>query len=210
MQKINHFIFIDDSGDPGFKSHAGSSKLVMASAVFIDAQTATLLNRAITSLRKELGWKDNHEFKFRKTHRKEKLTFLKLAANYNFEIYAVYIDKTKFPTNYKYPGKKSLYNWTTRELLKIIPLSNAYITLDGKYQKEYKLRVRSYLRQGFNSNEKQIKKIDVHDSGRDNLIQLADMIAGAINRHLEAQKSDSELYYNIIKKKITTMKELSP
>ena len=202
MPKNNQLIFIDDSGDPGFKSHASSSKLVMASAVFMDRKTATMLDLAISSFRHTLGWKDNHEFKFRKTHRKEKEEFLRLTTNFNFEIYAVFIDKTKYPDGYKYPNKKSLYNWTTRELLRTIPLDNAYITMDGKYQKEYKLKVQSYLRHGFNNNGKQISKIKVHDSAQDNLIQLADMIAGTLNRFLEGQKTDSKIYYKIIKKKI--------
>ena len=210
MQKVDQLVFIDDSGDPGFKSHASSSKLVMASAVFIDEQTATLLNHAISALRRQLGWQDKHEFKFRKTHSKEKQEFLKLAASFDFKIYAVYIDKSKYPNNYKSPSRESLYNWTTRELLKTIPLSNADITIDGKYQKEYKLKVQTYLRRGFNIDKKLIKKIKVRDSAHDNLIQLADMIAGSLNRYLEGQKTDAKIYYNIVKKKIVTIKELSP
>ena len=210
MSKNKQLIFIDDSGDPGFKNYTNSSKLVMASAVFVDKQSATMLNFAISSLRNSLGWKNNHEFKFRKTHRKEKEKFLRLVTNFEFEIYAVYIDKSKYPKSYKYPSKRSLYNWTTRELLKTIPLNNANITLDGKYQKEYKLKVQSYLRHGFNVSEKQISKIKVHDSAHDNLIQLADMIAGTLNRFLEGQKTDSKTYYNIIKKKIVKIREIKP
>ena len=43
----------------------------------------------------------------------------------------------------------------------------------------------------------------------DNLIQLADMVVGSINRALIADKTDSVTYLNIIKKKIIEIKQLN-
>lgn len=49
---------------------------------------------------------------------------------------------------------------------------------------------------------------DVQDSRRDNLIQLADVIAGSINRSFQTDKTDSEDYLRIIKKKIVELRNL--
>ena len=58
-------IFIDDSGDTGFK-RVSSDNFVMAAALFIDPKNAESVMREIGSYRKELGWRYNHEFKFTK------------------------------------------------------------------------------------------------------------------------------------------------
>ena len=58
-------IFIDDSGDPGFKKGA-SSNFVMAAALFIDPEVAMSLSRRISDYRRSLEWRDEHEFKFAK------------------------------------------------------------------------------------------------------------------------------------------------
>ena len=62
-------VFIDDSGDPGFKAGASSNNFIMASAVFIDEKIATKVNCAISDFRRSLGWQDETEFKFRKTNK---------------------------------------------------------------------------------------------------------------------------------------------
>ena len=88
-------IFIDDSGDPGFKN-VSSVNFVMAAAIFIDPEAATMVNEAISEYRRSLGWKAGHEFKFRTTAKNIKLRFLEIVNRYNFDIYAVYIRKSDY------------------------------------------------------------------------------------------------------------------
>jgi hypothetical protein len=58
-------VFIDDSGDPGFKLDKGSSRyFVVACVIFddnLDAEEAAL---KIKRLRRTLGWRNEQEFKF--------------------------------------------------------------------------------------------------------------------------------------------------
>lgn len=202
-------VFIDDSGDPGFKAGASSSTFVLAAALFIDPEVATIVNKEISDYRRSLGWKDEHEFKFRKAPRKIKLHFLEIVNRYPFEIYAVYINKADYPNVFKFSDDEKLYNWTTKELLAIMPLNEAKVKADGKYGRKYKQRVQTYIRQELNTPElKRIEDFDIMDSVRDNLIQLADIIVGSINRSLQSDKTDADDYIRIIKKKIVELKLL--
>lgn len=202
-------VFIDDSGDPGFKDGASSSTFVLAAALFIDPDVATLINKEISEYRHSLGWKAEHEFKFRKAPRRIKLRFLEIINRYKFEIYAVYINKADYPNVFKFSDDEKLYNWATKELLAIMPLDGAKVKADGKYGRKYKQRVQTYIRQELNTpSKKKVKDFDITDSSRDNLIQLADIIVGSINRSFQTHKSDSEDYIKIIRKKIVKLKLL--
>lgn len=207
----NHrqLVFIDDSGDPGFKKDASSSVFVIAGVVFTNPKDATRINKAITEYRRLLGWRDGHEFKFRTTAKGIKIHFLEIMSRFDFKIYAVYIRKTDYPNDYSPSNSQELYNWATKELLTIMPLNKAVVITDGKYTKQYRLRVKAYIRQSLNAkNVMKIESFDVHDSRRDNLIQLADVIAGSINRSFQVDKTDSETYISIISKKIVKLKKL--
>ena len=202
-------VFIDDSGDPGFKEGASSSTFVLVAALFIDPEIATIVNREISDYRRSLGWKDEHEFKFRKAPKKVKLHFLEIVSRYDFDIYAVYINKADYPNVFKFSDDEKLYNWTTKELLSIMPLKEAKVKADGKYGKKYKQRVQTYIRQELNTKDfKKIDDFDIKDSNKDNLIQLADIVVGSINRSFQTNKTDSEEYIRIIRKKIVELKLL--
>ena len=207
-RKNRQLVFIDDSGDPGFKGSASSSAFVMAGAVIASSETALQINQEIIKLRKKLGWREDEEFKFHKSSRKIKLRFLETVNKYDFQIYSVYIRKDNYPTYLKGINGEKLYNWTIKELLSVIPLHKAIVKIDGKYGKKYKLRLGSYIRRELNMEEKKIGKFDVQDSQRDNLIQLADFITGSINRSLQADKTDARDYIRMIRNKIIELKEL--
>lgn len=207
MQK-KQLVFIDDSGDPGFKNGTNSSNLVMAAAVFIDPDEATRVNEEISAFRKSLGWKDEHEFKFRKAPKTVKIHFLEIINKHDFEIYAVCIDKSLYPTSFQLSNHEKLYNWTIKELLKIIPMNGAIVKIDGSLNRKYKLKMKSDIRKGINITEHKIKKIIPQDSAKDNLIQVADMLAGSIHRSFQSEKTDTEVYIRIIKRKIKVIKSL--
>lgn len=194
-------IFIDDSGDPGF-TYASSANFLMASAVFIDADIAARVNDVMNNYKKSLGWSEETEFKFTSTNKRIIKELLKQVAEYDFEIYSIYIDKTEYKTLLPIIDKSKLYNWAIKELLGIIPLGNAYVKMDGHFGQRYRMRLSSYLRQEIKKKGMRIKQFKLEDSKKDNLIQLADLIAGAINRSLKPEKTDSKDYVAILKNRI--------
>lgn len=200
-------VFIDDSGDPGFQG-ATSANFVMASAVFVDSEVATEINKVISDFKKSLGWKEEVEFKFRKTNKKVIKELLRKVCHYDFKIYSVYVDKSSYTRMLPILDKEKLYNWTVKELLKIIPLENAYIKIDGRSSRGHKLRFSSYIRHEINTDGHKLREFKTEDSTKDNLIQLADLIAGSINRSLQINKTDAAEYISILAKKIAKIERL--
>ena len=199
-------IFIDDSGDPGFKK-ASSSNFVIAAALFIDPEVAMSLSERITKYRESLGWRNDYEFKFTKIRKDIIADLLKIISEYDFQIYATYVDKASFRQTSAIIDKQKLYDWTIKELLDIIPIEEAKIEIDGRSSKQNMRKTATYLRREINRNG--VKKIAIkfEDSTEDNLIQLADLIAGSINRSM-TDKTDAKVYIDIIKNKIIKIKRI--
>ncbi len=205
-------MFIDDSGDPGFKA-VSSDNFVMAAALFIDPEVAESLMHEIDDYRKSLGWKDNHEFKFTKNPKNVVSEMLRRAREYDFKIYAVYIEKSDFreitPAMSPFFDREKLYNWTIKELLREIPLETAKITIDGRSSKQHKKDTATYLRREINSDNSKKLEFKFDDSVKTDLLQLADLIAGSINRSLQPDKTDSKDYISIFQDKIVKIQKIT-
>lgn len=209
MKNTSQLVFIDDSGDPGFKKGISSSNFILAAALFMDSETAKIVNDVIIEYRRSLGWRDDYEFKFAKIRKDIIAELLRAVTHYDFRIYAIYVDKTDYADLFRFClDNEKFYNWATKELLATMPLENARVKIDGKYGKQYKLHVKTYIRKELNTESRKIADFGVQDSKRDNLIQLADIIAGSINRSFQTDKTDAEEYIRIIKKKIVVLKKL--
>ena len=210
---VKELVFIDDSGDPGFKS-TSSDNFVMAAALFFEIDEAESVMREINNYRELLGWNYKHEFKFTKNPKNVVSEMLRRASKYNFKVYAVYIDKSDFreisPTLAPFLDKERLYNWVVKELIRGIPLKNAKITIDGRASKQQRKDTITYLRREINSGGyfgKLAFKFD--DSATTDLLQLADLIAGSINRSLQPDKTDSKKYISIFKNKIIKIRKIN-
>ena len=212
MKKNKELVFIDDSGDPGFKDGA-SDNFVIAAVLFLDSKVAESLMYEVENYRKALGWKYNHEFKFTKTPKRIVVEMLRYAKRYNFKIYAVYIRKKDFreitPSIVPLFDKEKLYNWMIKEVLRDIPLENAKITIDGRSSKQHQRNTITYLRHEINSNNSKKLDFKFDDSVTTDLLQLADLIAGSINRSLQLDKTDSRDYITIFKDKIIKIRKIS-
>jgi len=69
-------VFIDDSGDAGFKINKGSSRFFVISAViFSDDLEIEKTALEIKKLKRELRFPDDIEFKFNKSNKKQELDF---------------------------------------------------------------------------------------------------------------------------------------
>ncbi len=203
-------IFIDDSGDPGFKS-VSSDNFVMAAALFIDPKNAESVMREIGSYRKELGWRYNHEFKFTKNPKNIVMELLKRVNQYDFRVYAVYIDKVDFrkitPGMVPFFDKERLYNWMIKELLREMPIKTAKITIDGRSSKQNMRNTKTYLRREISGDGVKVD-IKFEDSTRADLLQLADIIAGSVNRSLQTNKTDTKKYISMLGSKIAKIRKI--
>jgi len=83
-------------------------------------------------------------------------------------------------------------------------MRTAKIYLDGSGGKNYRRRVASYFRKSLNKTDSRVSEFKLVDSETDVLIQLADMVAGAIRKKYDSGKDD---YFKLFKNKIEDLWE---
>ena len=80
---------------------------------------------------------------------------------------------------------------------------DARIRIDGSGDRTFRRNFISYLRKELNGKDRKIlQNCKLVDSKSDVLIQMADMVAGAIHRSYQKDKADSVIYKKIIEKYI--------
>lgn len=198
-------VFIDDSGDPGFKVSRGSSKtFVICCIIFDDELEAEKTAVKIKELRRKLKKPDRFEFKFNKCSKDFRVEFLKTVADSKFKVRAIVMTKDVIISDELKRSKESFYNFTIKTVLKhnFGAIKDAKIRLDGHGDRVFRRELHTYLRKSLNNKEKKIiENIRFRDSQKDVLIQLADMVAGSINRFTQKDKTDYKIYRDIIKKR---------
>lgn len=197
-------IFIDDSGDPGFKKGA-SRYLVIACIVFDSEAEATLASAIIAAQIDRLGWYGKTEFKFHQTQKKHILNLFKQLRDARFKVIATLVDKSTLNKNTK-PG--ALYNETIRDTLLLCEPKEAKVRLDGGHEQNYMRNAISYFRKSINRYERKIIHFRFVDSKENTLIQLADLVAGSILRSTKKNKTDNKDYIKALKGKIELIKTI--
>lgn len=174
-------IFIDESGDPGFKLAKGStSHFVIVMVIFDNNSDAESTAAVIKQAYFDLGVKP--EFKFSKSRDLVKDEFFNRIRNCKFRVRALVVDKEKIYSKNLRENDEKFYNYFIKLLIDCheLTLNNANIKIDGSGDREFKKELNRYLRAQINQNL--TFKIKFVDSQKDYLIQLADMVAGAIAR----------------------------
>lgn len=199
-------VFIDDSGDPGFKLDKGSTSFfVISLVIFDDELEAEKAAVAIKELRRSLKFPDDMEFKFHKSRKSVREKFLGIINPFKFRIRSLVIDKSIIRSKELQENKNSFYGYAIKTVLKHSndTILNAKIKIDGSGDRVFRKSFLTYLRRQLNSKQKKImKNCKLVDSKGNVLIQMADMIAGSIRRHCDKSKTDRLAYRNIIKKHI--------
>lgn len=199
-------VFIDDSGDPGFKLSKGSSEFFIISAViFDDYLEAERTALAIKELRRELFGRDDVEFKFHKSKKETRVRFLECVRKHAFRIRCLVVNKNVLYSPLLRSDRNSFYGYIIKTMLKYSndTIVDAKIRIDGSGDRVFRKSFVSYLRKELNGNERKIlQNCRLIDSKTDVLIQLADMVAGSIHRSYQEDKDDSGIYKKIIEKRI--------
>lgn len=176
-------VFIDDSGDPGFRIEKGSSSFfVIALVVFRDTLEAEKTSIAIKELRRKLKVSDFYEFKFNKTNKKFKDAFFNAVRPFSFKIRAIAVDKKIIYSTRLRVYKENFYNYIIMQVLRNSNnIKKAKLRFDKRGEKAIRDQLRVYLsRELDNKNKKVFKDLKFVDSRENTLIQLADMVAGSI------------------------------
>jgi hypothetical protein len=196
-------VFIDDSGDVGFKLDRGSSRFfVIALVIFDDELEAEKTAVAIKDLRRKLGFPEYVEFKFFKSKQSVREKFLRAIVPFRFKIRCLVVDKEKIFSDELKNNKNSFYSYIIKMILKNSngSIINAKVKIDGSGDRVFRKNFLTYLRKQLNVGDKKvINHCRLVDSKGNVLIQMADMIAGTIRRSYDEGKKDGLELKKIIK-----------
>ena len=199
-------VFIDDSGDPGFKLDKGSAPIFIISCILFDDELeAERTAITIKELRRKLKFPDTVEFKFNKSKKSVREAFLKAINPFKFKVRSIVIKKSIIRSNELRNNKNSFYSYAIKSLLKHNggSILNAKVRIDGSGDRIFRKNFITYLRKQLNSEEERImKNCKLIDSRENVLIQMADMIVGSIRRFYDSSKTDGSIYKKIIEKHI--------
>ena len=195
-------VFVDESGDPGLKLGQGSSKYFIVTAViFEELDEAQAIDLRIGLLRRELNLSQDYEFHFSKNKAIIRETFLKAVGKYDFFYFSIVINKKAlYGEGFNY--KESFYKYACSLVFENAKpyLNMATIIIDGSGSREFRNQLGTYLRRKINNeNNRYIKKVKIKDSRKNNLIQMADMICGAVYRSFKLAKKSDSRYRDIVK-----------
>ena len=197
-------VFGDEAGDSGLKLDQGSSKFfTVALVIFEEHDEAIACDQRIELLKKELGWTSASEFHFRHNSDKVRRRFLTAVAPYNFFYYGIVFNKDpRMLASEVFLDKKSFYKYACSLVFENAKekLNEAIVTIDRSGNTDFRGELAKYLRRKMNEDGKRIliKKVKMQRSASNNLLQLADYIAGIINRGVQKEKKFAEEYKKII------------
>ncbi|MFZ2970658.1 MAG: DUF3800 domain-containing protein, partial [Minisyncoccia bacterium] len=127
-------VFIDDSGDPGFKLDKGStSHFIIAMVIFDDELEAEKTAVAIKELKRKINFKEQTEFRFFKTRKDFRIKFLETISGFDFRVRCLIVDKSIIHSDELKNNKNSFYAYFIKEVLKNSNNSilNAKVRMDG-------------------------------------------------------------------------------
>ena len=198
----------DEAGDVGMNFEKGASRYFVPA--FISTQAPDDLRQILADLRQKLDLRETHEFKFHKMASAEvRNEVFSALAHARFDAWALIVDKTRLPKIFETTESIEIYTHFITELLNIIPdemQKDATLILD-EFGSTPDLRTelrRAMLKRHM---PRLFKRVIVRSSHRESLIQVADLVAGAIMRR--DSQNDSEAF-DMISRKIKRLELYRP
>jgi len=196
---MTQYHFLDDSGDPGLSGAAGSSSYFVLAMVQL-AVRAPLPE--ITAARAALHLLPVFEFKYFKTTPVQKATFFRSVQTIPFRVRAVAITKLGIPKQLtELDGQDFTIEFITHLVTRATSkLTNDVLVIDGETP-EFRRALRVKLSSEYRKigRVRPFKKIISGNSDREDGIQLADMVAGAVR---EFTLGEERSYYRTFADKV--------
>jgi len=183
----------DEAGDASFRFDRGATRHFVIAIV--GTSQPDRLRGALLRLRREYNLPPQYEFSFHNTtSTRLRRVLWETLSQLDFHIWAVVVDKRRLSDAFLAMQPRTFYVFFTSEAIRLIPeqeREGGVLLLDefdrsGKTLAEVKrtLKLR-HIRRGF-------KKIRACRSRSEDLVQIADLVAGAVLRHYA--KGDDRAY----------------
>ena len=194
-------VFIDESGDPGFKVAKGSSPVfVAAMIVFADNDDATRAQEAIRELLKRIHHRQ--EFKFNQCRADIRDSFFVAMRSHRFIVRAIVVRKALIWSQRLRTDDATFYNFFVKTMVKFDNrrLTGAKVFLVGSGNREFRQALSTYLKH--HAADGALDEIRFRDSKGEPLLQLADMCVGAIARSYRDDRQSPNRWRRMIESKL--------
>lgn len=194
-------VFIDESGDPGFKVSKGSSPLFVVSLVaFKKVEDSVVAQEAIAGVAST--FKISNEFKFSQSRDEVRDAFFAALRPIEFCVRAIVIQKAKIYSPHLRTDKEAFYAYFVKSMLKFDNglLENAKVIIDGSGDQSFKKELSRYLKR--HTGPGAIRDVRFSNSKNDRLVQMADMCTGAIARSYRDDRADARRWLDMLNGKI--------
>jgi hypothetical protein len=186
------FVYVDESGDPGFKIGRGSSEYFVVSTVIVSDPLPLILG--LDALRESLGLPVRFEFKFLSSNASRRRSVFEEIRRHDVSIRGFVVNKRLLLDRHEFRSNAHFYGaFLERALRESKPdFVDATIILDRFMSSRTSMRLlTSSLRQSLQEDVelpdgrivRRVKEIQHRDSRSDPMVQVADMVAGAIAAH---------------------------
>ena len=109
------YVFMDESGDTGFKLNKGFSRYFVIAAVIFDNPSDIMhVQEVIAGLREQLRFRKNYEFHFNHESQQVRTAFCEVVRECNFSIRAIVIDKEVIRSPHLRNNARDFYNFITK------------------------------------------------------------------------------------------------
>lgn len=188
------WVFIDDSGDPGFKFEKGSTThLVMAACVFRERAHIERTMELIEGSRFQFrpngeSVSSCREYKYSKTATGYKARFFEAIQPGTFDVRAIVLDKRVLRSEHLRANPKNLKSYLIRQMLThhYGQIRGADLIIDGQDTRAFGASDHDYFMRMINREAPgTLTRVQFVDSQKSALIQLADMVAGSLRKSLE-------------------------
>ena len=194
-------VYIDESGDAGFKVDRGSSPVFVAAMVMFDtADDAALARDLIRGSAARLIHKG--EFKFSKSRDEVRDRFFRAIVTAPFRVRAIVVEKAVIRSAHLQTDKENFYEFFVKQMLRNDNgrLSDAKVIIDGSGDREFRRKLSTAIRRKVRDGA--VRDCRFSDSKTDPLIQLADMCAGAIARSFRADRQDAHRWRDMLRPRL--------
>ena len=193
-------VFIDESGDAGFKITRGSSPVfVVAMVIFDGPDEAKSTEHAIRMTMSRL--RISSEFKFNASRDQVRDEFFQAVRNCPFMVRAIVIRKEVIYSPNLMADKENFYRFFVRQMMGHDNglLDRADVFIDGSGDRAFRKTLTAYLRKHLGQR---LNSLRLSESHRDVLIQLADMCVGAIARSYRTDRNNAARWRQMLHPRI--------
>jgi hypothetical protein len=197
---MSMLVFIDESGDPGFKLDQGASPIFVAAMVIFKSEAEAASTQKVIAESAARG-RQAREFRFNKCSNEIRDLFFEAVSTCQFQVRAIVVRKEIIHSPRLQGDKERFYEFFIKTMMKRDGgvIRDAKVIIDGSGDHEFRQNLHAALRRKLGTRV--IRDLRFKNSKSDVLLQLADMCAGAIARSYR-ERANKDRWLKMLSRRI--------